>query len=104
MGSAINNRLHKHLLVAKLYDGETPHSFRVGLSNTLSSPIYLIVHFCRPHFPRSGSLAKFLLFSSLVRDVIPVIIDQLPYSLLSVRSYRRLSTLKFIVNYRTRIS
>jgi hypothetical protein len=35
MGSAVNNRLHKHLLEAKLYDGETPHSFRVGLSNTL---------------------------------------------------------------------
>ena len=34
-GSAVNNRLRKHLSEAKLYAGETPHSFRVGLSNTL---------------------------------------------------------------------
>ena len=34
-GCAVNNRLRKHLSEAKLYDGETPHSFRVGLSNTL---------------------------------------------------------------------
>ena len=34
-GSAVNNRLKKHLSKAKLYAGETPHSFRVGLSNTL---------------------------------------------------------------------
>ena len=33
-GSAVNNRLRKHLSEAKLYAGETPHSFRVGLSNT----------------------------------------------------------------------
>ena len=31
----MNNRLKRHLLEAKLYAGETPHSFRVGLSNTL---------------------------------------------------------------------
>ena len=35
MGSAVNNRLRKHLSEVKLYAGETPHSFRVGLSNTL---------------------------------------------------------------------
>ena len=34
-GSAVNNRLLKHLSEAKLYARETPHSFRVGLSNTL---------------------------------------------------------------------
>ena len=34
-GSAVNNRLRKHLSEAKLYAEETPHSFRVGLSNTL---------------------------------------------------------------------
>ena len=34
-GSAVNNRLRKHLSEAKLYARETPHSFRVGLSNTL---------------------------------------------------------------------
>ena len=34
-GSAINNRLRKHLSESKLYAEETPHSFRVGLSNTL---------------------------------------------------------------------
>ena len=34
-GSAVNNRLRKHLSEAKLYAGETPHSFRVGLSNSL---------------------------------------------------------------------
>ena len=34
-GSAMNNRLRKHLSEAKLYAEETPHSFRVGLSNTL---------------------------------------------------------------------
>ena len=34
-GSAVNNRLRKHLLESKLHAGETPHSFRVGLSNTL---------------------------------------------------------------------
>lgn len=35
MGSAVNNRLRKYLLESKLHSGETPHSFRVGLSNTL---------------------------------------------------------------------
>ena len=34
-GSAVNNRLRKHLLESKLHAGETPHSLRVGLSNTL---------------------------------------------------------------------
>ena len=34
-GSTVNNRLRKHLSEAKLYAGETPHSFRVGLSTTL---------------------------------------------------------------------
>ena len=34
-GSAINIRLRKHLSESKLYAGETQHSFRVGLSNTL---------------------------------------------------------------------
>ena len=34
-GSAVNNRLRKHLSEAELYAGETPHSFRVGLSTTL---------------------------------------------------------------------
>ena len=34
-GSAVNNRLRKHLSEAKLYAGETRHSFRVGLSNIL---------------------------------------------------------------------
>ena len=34
-GSAVNNRLRGYLVEAKLFDGETPHSFRVGLSNTL---------------------------------------------------------------------
>ena len=33
-GSAVNNRLRKHLSEAELYAGETPHSFRVGLSTT----------------------------------------------------------------------
>ena len=35
MGSAVSSRLKKHLSEAKLYAGETPHSFRVGLSSTL---------------------------------------------------------------------
>ena len=35
VGSTVNNRLHKHLTGAKLHGGETPNSFRVGLSNTL---------------------------------------------------------------------
>ena len=30
------NRLRLCLSEAKLYNGETPHSFRIGLSNTLS--------------------------------------------------------------------
>ena len=34
-GSAANNRFRKHLSETKPYAGETPHSFRVGLSNTL---------------------------------------------------------------------
>ena len=34
-GSAVDNRLRKHLSEAKLYAGETPHSFRVDVSNTL---------------------------------------------------------------------
>ncbi|KAL9987103.1 hypothetical protein ACROYT_G001353 [Oculina patagonica] len=33
--AAVNNRLRGYLVEAKLHDGETPHSFRVGLSNTL---------------------------------------------------------------------
>lgn len=36
VGSAVNNRLRKHLSDAKMLSGETPHSFRVGLSNTLN--------------------------------------------------------------------
>jgi len=36
LGSAVNNRLRKHLTGAKLNGGETPHSFRLGLSNTLN--------------------------------------------------------------------
>ena len=36
LGSAVNNRLRVYLSEAKLSAGETPHSFRVGLSNTLS--------------------------------------------------------------------
>ena len=35
VGSAVNNRLRGYLTEAKLHDGETPHSFRVGLSTTL---------------------------------------------------------------------
>jgi len=35
IGSAVNNRLRGYLLEAKLQGGENPHSFRVGLSNTL---------------------------------------------------------------------
>ena len=35
-GSVVNNRFRKHLSEAKLYAGETPNSFRVGQSNTLS--------------------------------------------------------------------
>ena len=35
IGSAINNRLKKYLLDAGLYNNETPHSFRIGLSNSL---------------------------------------------------------------------
>ena len=35
VGSAVNNRLRGYLVEAKIFDGETPHSFRVGLSNTL---------------------------------------------------------------------
>ena len=31
----VNNRLRKHLLESRLHAGETLHSFRVGLSNTL---------------------------------------------------------------------
>ena len=34
-GSAVNNRQRKPLSEAKLYAGETPHSFRLGLSKTL---------------------------------------------------------------------
>ena len=36
LGSAVNNRLRVYLSEAKLCAGETPHSFRVGLSNNLS--------------------------------------------------------------------
>ena len=36
LASAVNNRLRVYLSKAKLDNGETPHSFRVGLSNTLS--------------------------------------------------------------------
>ena len=36
LGSAVNNRLPKHLTGAKLDCGDTPQSFRLGLSNTLN--------------------------------------------------------------------
>ena len=36
LGSAVNNCLRKHLTGAKIDCGETPHSFRLGLSNTLN--------------------------------------------------------------------
>ena len=36
LGSAVNNRLRKQLTGAKIDCGETPHSFRLGLSNTLN--------------------------------------------------------------------
>ena len=35
VSSAMNNRLRGYLTEAKLHNGETPHSFRVGLSTTL---------------------------------------------------------------------
>ena len=35
LGSAVNNRLRKHLTGAKLDCGETSHSSRLGLSNRL---------------------------------------------------------------------
>ena len=34
-GSAVSAQLHKYLKAAAIDDGETPHSFRVGLSYTL---------------------------------------------------------------------
>ena len=34
-GSAVSAQLHKYLKAAAIADGETPHSFRVGLSYTL---------------------------------------------------------------------
>ena len=34
-GSAVSARLHKYLKAASINDGETPHSFRMGLSYTL---------------------------------------------------------------------
>ncbi len=34
--SAVNYRLRKHLTQAKIDCGETPHSFKLGLSNTLN--------------------------------------------------------------------
>ena len=37
VGSAVNNWLRGYLVKVKFFDGETPHSFRVGLSNTLRS-------------------------------------------------------------------
>jgi len=36
LGSAVNNLLRKHLTETKIDCGETPHSFRLGLSNTLN--------------------------------------------------------------------
>ena len=36
LGSAVNDRLRKHLTEAKIDCGETPHSFRLDLSNTLN--------------------------------------------------------------------
>ena len=36
LGSAVNNRLRKHLAGAKIDCGETLQSFRLGLSNTLN--------------------------------------------------------------------
>ena len=36
LGSAVNNRLRVCLSKVKLCNGGTPHSFRVGLSNTLN--------------------------------------------------------------------
>ena len=36
LGSAVYNRLRVYLSEAKLCNGKAPHSFRVGLSNTLS--------------------------------------------------------------------
>ena len=35
VGSAVNNRLWRYLTEAKFHDGETSHSFRVGLSTAL---------------------------------------------------------------------
>jgi hypothetical protein len=35
-GSAVGNRLEKHLTTLKIFDGETMHSFRSGCSITLS--------------------------------------------------------------------
>lgn len=37
LGSAVNNRLRSHLIAAGLHEGETPHSFRVGVATTLSA-------------------------------------------------------------------
>ena len=35
VGSAVSGRLNKYLKAAGIYDGEPPHSFRVGISYTL---------------------------------------------------------------------
>ena len=45
LGSAVNNRLRRHLTGAKIDCGETPHSFRLGLSNTLNK----IMMGCSPY-------------------------------------------------------
>ena len=56
-GSAVNNRLHKHLTGAKLHGDETPQSFRVGLSNTLRMEdwghSYALLTLCQARLPLS---------------------------------------------------
>ena len=58
LGSAVNNRLWKHLTGAKLNGGETPHSFRLGLSNTLNMLGCLHDDISRYLGWRSGGMAR----------------------------------------------
>jgi integrase len=66
-GSAVNNRLRKYL--KGFDDGETPHSFRVGLSNTLTQ----LLHYTSP----SDSSTVLGLFEELASNLsTPLLSDR----------------------------
>ena len=79
VGSAVNNRLRGYLVEVKLFDGETPHSFRVGLSNTLGCSQQEVAQYIgwqngemAEHYSRMSDTAASL---AILEDILPIAVN-----------------------------